>query len=75
MHSHRCAFLQPAMQCGGSDNIKAGKIIPDNDDDEIQQVPATAYVGAGVHDESVGQNFGEGLDGEDDEEDVLNLFL
>lgn len=56
---------------------RAGKQekIPDNDDDEIQQVPAAAYVGAGVHDQTVGQDLGEGLDGEDDEEDVLNLFL
>lgn len=49
--------------------------LPDNDDDEIQQVPATAYVGAGVHDQAVGQDLGEGLDGEDDQEDVLDLFL
>lgn len=53
---------------------KAGK-LPDNDDDEIQQVPSAAYVGAGVHDQAVGQDLGEGLDGEDDEEDVLHLFL
>lgn len=24
--------------------------IPDNDDNEIKQVPSAAYVGAGVHD-------------------------
>lgn len=56
------------------ERLKARK-IPDDDDDEIQQVPPAAYVGAGVHDQTVGQNLGEGLDGEDDEEDVLNLFL
>lgn len=28
-----------------------------------------------MHDQAIGQNFGEGLDGEDDEEDVLHLFL
>lgn len=49
--------------------------IPDDDDDEVKQVPSAAYVGAGVHDQAVGENFSEGLDGEDDEEDVLNLFL
>lgn len=59
---------------GETGSTKARK-IPDDDDDEIQQVPPAAYVGAGVHDEAVGQNLGEGLDGEDDEEDVLNLFL
>lgn len=59
---------------GETDSTKPRK-IPDDDDDEIQQVPPAAYVGAGVHDEAVGQNLGEGLDGEDDEEDVLNLFL
>lgn len=56
------------------ERLTAGK-IPDNDDDEIQQVPSAAYVGAGVHDQTVGQDLGEGLDGEDDEEDVLDLFL
>ena len=49
--------------------------IPDNDDDKIEQVPAAAYVGAGVHDQAVGQDLSEGLDGEDDQEDVLDLFL
>lgn len=63
--------FQPAIQFGESEKKK----IPDNDDDEVQQVPATAYVGAGVHDETVGQDLGEGLDGEDDEEDILDLFL
>lgn len=52
-----------------------GRNLPDDDDDEVQQVPAAAYVGAGVHDQTVGQDFSEGLDGEDDEEDVLHLFL
>lgn len=49
--------------------------VPHDDDDEVQQVPAAADVGAGVHDQTVGQDLGEGLDGEDDEEDVLHLFL
>jgi len=48
---------------------------PDDDDDEVQQVPAVADVGAGVHHQTVGQDLEEGLDGEDDEEDVLHLFL
>lgn len=63
-------LCESATRCG-AEREKS----PDNDDDEIQQVPAAAYVGAGVHDQTVGQDFGEGLDGEDDEEDVLNLFL
>lgn len=54
---------------------KARKNVPDDDDDEVEQVPAAAYVGAGVHDQTVGQDFSEGLDGEDDQEDVLHLFL
>lgn len=49
--------------------------IPDYDDYEIKQVPSAAYVGAGVHDQTVGKNLSEGLDGEDDEEDILHLFL
>ena len=49
--------------------------IPDNDDDKIEQVPAAADVGAGVHDQAVGQDLSEGLDGEDDQEDILYLFL
>ncbi|TNN73251.1 hypothetical protein EYF80_016414 [Liparis tanakae] len=52
-----------------------GGTIPDDDDDEIEQVPPAADVGAGVHDQAVGEDFSEGLDGEDDEEDVLDLFL
>ena len=49
--------------------------LPDDDDNEIQQVPPAAYVGARVHDQTVGKDLSEGLDGEDDEEDVLHLFL
>lgn len=62
---------------GGSAERGAGRgrDVPDDDDDEVEQVPAAAYVGAGVHDQTVGQDFSEGLDGEDDEEDVLHLFL
>lgn len=54
---------------------KGSTEIPDNDDNEIKQVPSAAYIGAGVHDQAVGKNFSEGLDGEDDEEDILDLFL
>lgn len=48
---------------------------PDNDDDKVQQVPAVSDVGAGMHHQAVGQNLQEGLNCEDDEEDVLHLFL
>lgn len=49
--------------------------IPHNDDDKVQQVPAVADVGAGVHDQTVGQNFQKGFYSEDDQKDVLHLFL
>lgn len=49
--------------------------LPDNDDNEVEQVPAVADVGAGVHHQTIGQDFQEGLNGEDDEEDILHLFL
>lgn len=48
---------------------------PNDDDDEVQQVPAVPDVGAGVHHQTVGQDLQEGLHREDDEEDVLHLFL
>lgn len=49
--------------------------LPDDDDDEVEQVPAVADVGAGMHHQTVGQDLQEGLDGEDDEEDIFHLFL
>lgn len=48
---------------------------PHNDDDEVEQIPAVPNVGARVHHQTVGQDFQEGLHSEDDEEDVLHLFL
>ncbi len=48
---------------------------PDDDDDEVEQIPAVTDVGAGVHHQTVGQDLQEGLHSEDDEEDVLHLFL
>lgn len=60
---------------GSAERGRTRRNVPDDDDDEVEQVPAAAYVGAGVHDQTVGQDFSEGLDGEDDEEDVLHLFL
>lgn len=75
MLSHGCTFFLASDVVWRDRQHESTEKIPDDDDDEIQQVPPAAYVGAGVHDEAVGQNLGEGLDGEDDEEDVLNLFL
>lgn len=60
---------------GPAEGDRTRRNVPDDDDDEVEQVPAAAYVGAGVHDQTVGQDFSEGLDGEDDQEDVLHLFL
>lgn len=37
---------------------------PNNDNDEIQQVPAAADVGTGVHDQTIGQDLCEGFNGE-----------
>lgn len=54
---------------------RSSVLLPNNDDDEVQQVPAVANVGAGVHHQTVGQDLQEGLYGEDYEEDVLHLFL
>lgn len=59
---------------GGKENWGQG-FSPDNDDDKVQQVPAVSDVGAGMHHQAVGQNLQEGLHCEDDEEDVLHLFL
>ena len=39
--------------------------IPDDDDDKIKQIPATADVGAGVHKQAIGQDLSEGLNGKD----------
>lgn len=50
-------------------------LLPNDDNDKIQQVPAVADVGARVHNEPVGQDLEEGFHCEDDEEHVLNLFL
>lgn len=79
-HPLRDHAEQPGQTRGpASEGLPAGRrgpgSVPDDDDDEVQQVPAAADVGAGVHDQTVGQDLGEGLDGEDDEEDVLHLFL
>lgn len=49
--------------------------LPDDDNDEVKQVPAVADVGAGVHHQAVSQDLQEGFHGEDDEEHVLHLFL
>lgn len=49
--------------------------LPDDDDDKIQQVPAVSDVGAGMHNQAVGENLQEGLHCKDDEEDILHLFL
>ena len=51
------------------------KNIPNDDNNEIQQVPSAAYVGTGVHDQAVGQNFCKSFNGEDDKKDILHLFL
>lgn len=48
---------------------------PDNDNDEIQKVPATADVGTGMHDQTIGQNFCEGFNGENNQKDVFHFFL
>lgn len=56
-------------------SIRSCVFSPNDDDDEVEQVPAIADVGAGVHHQTVGQDFQEGLHSEDDEEDVLHLFL
>lgn len=54
---------------------RAPVFLPNNDDDEVQQVPAVADVGAWVHHQTVGQDLQESFYGEDYEEDVLHLFL
>lgn len=48
---------------------------PNNDDDEVQKIPAVANIRAGVHDQAIGQDLQEGLNGEDDEEHIFHLFL
>ena len=49
--------------------------IPDDDDDEIEQVPSVAQVGTLVHEQSVGYDLHETLHCEDDEKHVLYYFL
>lgn len=49
--------------------------IPHNDNDKIQQVPAAADVGAGMHDQTVREDLCECFDCENDQKHILHLFL
>lgn len=51
------------------------RVSPHDDNDEVEEVPAVADVGAGVQHQSVGNDLQERLHREDDEENVLHLFL
>ena len=49
--------------------------LPDDDDDEIQRVPAVAQVGARVKEKTVGDNLHDGFQREDDNEQVFQQLL
>lgn len=49
--------------------------LPNDDNDEIQHVPAVPHVRVLVHHQTVGNNLQKGLDCENDEEGILNCFL
>lgn len=68
-HSEKRSSIFPHYSAG------SGVFSPDDDDDKVEEVPSVADVGTGMHHKTVGQNLQEGLYGEDDEEDVLHLFL
>jgi len=48
---------------------------PDDDDNEIERVPAVTQVGAWMKDESVGDHLHDGFQREYDDEHVLQQFL
>jgi len=48
---------------------------PDDDDDEVQDVPAGAQIGARMKDEAVGDHLHEGFQREDHHEHVLQQLL
>jgi len=48
---------------------------PHDDNDKVQHVPAVADVGVLVHDQTVGHDLQERLNGEDDEEGILHCLL
>lgn len=62
-------------EMSGQEAIVGTRSLPNNDNNKIQQIPAVSDVGAGMHHQAVGQNLQEGLHCEDDEEDILHLFL
>lgn len=48
---------------------------PNNDNDEIQQIPRTPQIGTRVRHKSVGNDLHEALQREDDQEEVFNFLL
>lgn len=48
---------------------------PDDDNDEVEQIPAVPQVGIGVEEQAVGYHLQERLHGEDDEEQILHALL
>lgn len=48
---------------------------PDHDDDEVEQVPAIANIGAGMEHQPIGYDLEHCLHGENHQEHVFYLFL
>lgn len=49
--------------------------LPNDDNDEIQHVPTVPHVRVLVHHQTISNDLQERLDGENDEEGILNCFL
>lgn len=48
---------------------------PDDDDGEIEQIPAVSQIGASVHHEAVSEDLHHALSREDYQENVFDLLL
>lgn len=72
-----CSSLYPPLGPGVPTRLspEPQPLSPQEDDDEVQHVPAAAQVGVLVEQEAVGDDLHGGLDGEDDEEEVFQLLL
>ena len=60
---------------GGERRYGGRQDLPDDDDNEIKRVPAVTQVGAGMKDESVGNDLHDRFQREYDDEHVLQQFL
>lgn len=49
--------------------------IPNDDNGEIEQIPRIAQVGPAVCDETIGDDFHDAFNGENNQEDIFHFFL